>query len=45
MIKTAMSDKRLKNIIIGINNLSINESLKKGTELSAKVIQKIGARI
>ena len=28
-----------------INNLSINESLKKGTELSAKVIQKIGARI
>ena len=28
-----------------INNLSINESLKKGTQLSAKVIQKIGARI
>ena len=28
-----------------INNLSIKESLLKGTELSAKVIQKIGARI
>ena len=28
-----------------INNLSINESLKKGTQLSAKIIQKIGARI
>ena len=28
-----------------INNLSISESLKKGTELSTKVIQKIGARI
>ena len=28
-----------------INNLSIQESLKKGTELSTKVIQKIGARI
>ena len=28
-----------------INNLSIIESLKKGTELSAKIIQKIGARI
>ncbi len=28
-----------------MNNLSINESLKKGTELSTKIIQKIGARI
>ena len=28
-----------------INNLSIHESLKKGTEMSTKVIQKIGARI
>jgi len=28
-----------------INNLSIEESLTKGTELSSKVIQKIGARI
>ncbi len=28
-----------------INNLSIKESLFKGTELSAKIIQKIGARI
>ena len=28
-----------------INNFSVNESLEKGTELSARVIQKIGARI
>jgi fructokinase len=28
-----------------INNLSIKECLIKGTELSAKIIQKIGARI
>ena len=28
-----------------INNLSILDSLKKGTELSSKIIQKIGARI
>ena len=28
-----------------INNLSAKESLEKGTELSAKIIQKIGARI
>ncbi len=28
-----------------INNMSIMESLKKGTELSSKIIQKIGARI
>ena len=28
-----------------INKLSINECLKKGTELSSKIIQKIGARI
>ena len=28
-----------------INKLSIQESLKKGTELSSKIIQKIGARI
>ena len=28
-----------------INNLSIKESLEKGTELSSKIIQKIGARI
>ena len=28
-----------------INNLTINESLKKGTEISSKIIQKIGARL
>ena len=28
-----------------INKLSINESLKKGTEMSSKVIQQIGARL
>ena len=28
-----------------INNMGISESLKQGTELSAKIIQKIGARI
>ena len=28
-----------------INNLSINQSLQKGTELSSQIIQKIGARI
>jgi sugar/nucleoside kinase (ribokinase family) len=28
-----------------INNMSINECLDKGTELSSKIIQKIGARI
>jgi len=28
-----------------INNLSIMESLKKGTEMSSKIIQKIGARL
>jgi len=28
-----------------INNLSIQESLKKGTEMSSKIIQKIGARL
>ena len=28
-----------------INNMSTKESLKKGTELSSKIIQKIGARI
>ena len=28
-----------------INNLSIKESLMKGTELSSQIIQKIGARI
>ena len=28
-----------------INNLSIRESLEKGTEMSSKVIQKIGARL
>ena len=28
-----------------INNLSIKESLKKGTEMSTKIIQKIGARL
>ena len=28
-----------------INNLEINKSLEKGTELSSKIIQKIGARI
>jgi sugar/nucleoside kinase (ribokinase family) len=28
-----------------INNLSVKESLEKGTEMSAKIIQKIGARL
>jgi len=28
-----------------INNLSIKESLKKGTEMSSKIIQKLGARL
>jgi fructokinase len=28
-----------------INNMSVEQSLKKGTELSSKIIQKIGARI
>ena len=28
-----------------INKMSINESLEKGTELSSKIIQKVGARI
>ena len=28
-----------------INNMSSKESLQKGTELSSKIIQKIGARI
>ena len=28
-----------------INNLSVEESLKKGTDLSSQIIQKIGARI
>ena len=28
-----------------INNLSLKESLEKGTEMSAKVIQQIGARL
>ena len=28
-----------------INRLSITESLKKGTEMSSKIIQKIGARL
>ena len=28
-----------------VNNLSINECLKKGTEMSSKIIQKIGARL
>ena len=28
-----------------INNLSLKESLEKGTEISSKIIQKIGARL
>ena len=28
-----------------VNNKSIKESLEKGTEMSSKIIQKIGARI
>ena len=28
-----------------INKLSIRESLEKGTEMSSKIIQKIGARL
>ena len=32
-------------IDISVNNLSIKESLEKGTEMSSKVIQQIGARL
>ena len=28
-----------------VNNLSLSESLKKGTELSSKIIQQVGARL
>ena len=28
-----------------INNLSIKDSLQKGTEMASKIIQKIGARL
>ena len=28
-----------------VNSLSLKESLKKGTEMSSKIIQKIGARL
>ncbi len=28
-----------------INNLSLKESLEKGTELSSKIIQQVGARL
>ena len=28
-----------------INNLTVNESLQKGTEMASKIIQKIGARL
>jgi len=28
-----------------VNNLSIKESLQKGTEMASKIIQKIGARL
>ena len=28
-----------------INNFSLKESLQKGTEMSSKIIQKIGARL
>ena len=28
-----------------VNNLSLKESLQKGTEMSSKIIQKIGARL
>ena len=28
-----------------VNNLSLEESLQKGTEMSSKVIQQIGARL
>ncbi len=28
-----------------VNNLSLKESLQKGTEMSSKVIQQIGARL
>ena len=28
-----------------INNLTISESLEKGTEMSSKIIQQIGARL
>ena len=28
-----------------INNLTVQESLEKGTEMSSKIIQQIGARI
>ena len=28
-----------------VNNLSLKESLEKGTEMSSKIIQKMGARL
>ena len=28
-----------------VNNLSLKESLEKGTEMASKIIQKIGARL
>ena len=28
-----------------INNLSLSESLEKGTDLSSKIIQQVGARL
>ena len=28
-----------------VNNLSLKESLQKGTEMASKIIQKIGARL
>ena len=41
--KEDINEKGKKNGII--NNLTPRESLVKGTELSSKIIQKIGARI
>ena len=34
-----------KNIQTSINNLSQNDCLNKGTEMSSKIIQQIGARL
>ena len=41
--KNIIKEKKLYEDLI--NNFKIRESLEKGTALSAKIIQKIGARI
>ena len=49
VLSTNATTKYNKSILIddsgNINNLTSNESLEKGTEMSSKVIQQIGARL